>query len=98
MGGFILNFMPCVLPVIGLKLMAFVQQSGDSRGRVFALNVSYTLGLVSVFMVLATMVVSLFFTARQPRSRRPGRVGPVIGSPGVGGSATAIEGRSSMAG
>jgi thiol:disulfide interchange protein DsbD len=55
--GFILNFMPCVLPVIGLKLMAFVQQAGDSRGRVLTLNVSYTLGLMSVFMVLATMVV-----------------------------------------
>ena len=33
LAGFLLNFMPCVLPVIGLKIMAFVQQSGDSRGR-----------------------------------------------------------------
>jgi thiol:disulfide interchange protein DsbD len=49
--------MPCVLPVIGLKLMAFVQQSGDNRSRVLALNLSYTLGLFSVFMILATMVV-----------------------------------------
>lgn len=57
--GFILNFMPCVLPVIGLKVMAFVQQAGDSRGRVFALNVWYSLGLMTVFMVLATLAVSL---------------------------------------
>lgn len=54
-GGFILNFMPCVLPVIGLKIMSFVQQAGESRGRVFALNLWYSLGLISVFMVLATM-------------------------------------------
>jgi thiol:disulfide interchange protein len=54
-GGFILNFMPCVLPVIGLKIMSFVQQAGESRARVFALNVWYSLGLVSVFMVLATL-------------------------------------------
>ncbi len=55
--GFILNFMPCVLPVIGLKVMAFVQQSGDNRGRVFALNLWYCIGLMSVFMVLASLAV-----------------------------------------
>jgi len=54
-GGFILNFMPCVLPVIGLKVMSFVQQAGESRARAFALNLWYTLGLMSVFMVLATL-------------------------------------------
>ena len=55
--GFLLNFMPCVLPVIGLKIMGFVQQAGDSRGRVFLLNVWYSLGLISVFMVLASLAV-----------------------------------------
>ncbi|MCA9120662.1 MAG: thioredoxin family protein [Planctomycetaceae bacterium] len=53
--GFILNFMPCVLPVIGLKIMSFVQQAGESRSRAFALNLWYSLGLLSVFMVLATL-------------------------------------------
>jgi len=55
LGGLILNLMPCVLPVIGLKVMSFVQQAGESRARVFTLNLWYTLGLVSVFMVLATL-------------------------------------------
>lgn len=55
LGGLILNFMPCVLPVIGLKVMSFVQQAGESRAKVFTLNLWYTLGLVSVFMVLATL-------------------------------------------
>ena len=55
--GFILNFMPCVLPVIGLKIMAFVQQAGDSRVRVFMLNLWYGLGVMAVFMVLATLAV-----------------------------------------
>jgi len=55
--GFILNFMPCVLPVIGLKVMAFVQQAGDSRARSFMLNVWYSLGLMSVFLILATLSV-----------------------------------------
>ncbi|MEO8493973.1 MAG: cytochrome c biogenesis protein CcdA [Planctomycetota bacterium] len=57
--GFILNFMPCVLPVIGLKVMAFVQQAGDSRARSFMLNVWYSLGLMSVFLILATLSVFL---------------------------------------
>lgn len=55
--GFILNFMPCVLPVIGLKLMTFVEQSGQSRAQVLGLNIWFSLGLMSVFMVLATMAV-----------------------------------------
>lgn len=57
--GFVLNFMPCVLPVIGLKIMSFVQQAGDRRGRIFILNVWYSAGLMSVFLVLATLAVFL---------------------------------------
>jgi thiol:disulfide interchange protein DsbD len=57
--GFILNFMPCVLPVIGLKVMSFVQQAGDSRGRILALNIWYSLGLMTVFMMLATLAVTI---------------------------------------
>ncbi len=53
-GGFILNFMPCVLPVIGLKLMSFVNQSGSSHTKVIALNLTYVAGIVSVLLVLAT--------------------------------------------
>ena len=55
LGGFILNFMPCVLPVIGLKIMSFVDQAGESRSRAFSLNVWYSLGMLSVFLVLATL-------------------------------------------
>ena len=58
LGGFLLNFMPCVLPVIGLKVMAFVHQAGASRERVFLLNLFYSLGLISVFLVLATLLVA----------------------------------------
>ncbi|MEZ6135417.1 MAG: thioredoxin family protein [Pirellulaceae bacterium] len=56
-GGFILNFMPCVLPVIGLKLMSFVSQSGNSHTRVVALNVSYVLGILAVLLFLALLNV-----------------------------------------
>lgn len=57
LGGFILNFMPCVLPVIGLKIMSFVNQAGESRGKVFSLNLWYSLGLMTVFLVFATLAI-----------------------------------------
>ncbi len=61
LGGLILNIMPCVLPVIGLKLLSFLEQSGHNRWHAFALNVWYSLGLLSVFLVLATLAVTLGF-------------------------------------
>ncbi len=59
LGGLILNLMPCVLPVISLKLLSFLEQGGESRGRVFMLNVWYTLGLLSVFLILAMLAATL---------------------------------------
>ena len=52
-GGLILNLTPCVLPVIGLKVLSFFEQAGKSRLRAFGLNVAYSAGLMTVFMVLA---------------------------------------------
>lgn len=57
LGGLLLNLMPCVLPVIGLKVLAFVQQAGKERAHVFALNLVYSLGIISVFALLATLAV-----------------------------------------
>jgi len=58
-GGLVLNVMPCVLPVIGLKVLSFVEQAGHSRARAFALNVAYAAGLLSIFLLLATMAAFL---------------------------------------
>jgi thiol:disulfide interchange protein len=59
LGGLILNLMPCVLPVIGLKILGFVEQGGQSRARTLVLNIWYSLGLLLVFMVLAAVAVNL---------------------------------------
>jgi suppressor for copper-sensitivity B len=56
-GGLILNLMPCVLPVLGLKLMSFAQQSGRERREVFLMNLWFCAGLFAVFFVLATASV-----------------------------------------
>jgi suppressor for copper-sensitivity B len=57
-GGLILNLMPCVLPVLGLKLMSFAQQSGRARREVFEMNLWYCAGLYAVFFALATASVA----------------------------------------
>ena len=59
LGGLILNVMPCVLPVIAVKVLSFVQQAGESRERILALNATYSLGVVFVFTVLACLAVFL---------------------------------------
>ncbi len=54
-GGIILNVMPCVLPVIGIKVVSFVEQSGENRFRIFALNWTYAAGSLFVFLILGTL-------------------------------------------
>jgi suppressor for copper-sensitivity B len=58
LGGLILNLMPCVLPVLGLKLMSFAQQSGRERREVFEMNLWYCAGIYAVFLALATAAVA----------------------------------------
>jgi suppressor for copper-sensitivity B len=55
LGGLILNVMPCVLPVVGLKIMGFVSQAGEDRRRILVLNLVYVLGIMSVFAVFAVV-------------------------------------------
>ena len=59
--GFILNFMPCVLPVVGLKIMSFVHMAGENPRRVFMLNLVFIIGMLAVFMVFAALAVSFGF-------------------------------------
>ena len=53
LAGLILNIMPCVLPVIGLKVLSFVQQAGENPRRVLLLNLVFAAGIISVFLLLA---------------------------------------------
>ncbi len=57
LGGIILNVMPCVLPVIALKVLGFVQQSGENPGRARHLGLVYALGVLVSFWGLAAAVV-----------------------------------------
>ncbi len=61
LGGLILNATPCVLPVVGLKIMSFFDQAGQKRSKAFMLNAWYTLGVLVVFFALAFASVGLSF-------------------------------------
>ncbi|MDP3850215.1 MAG: protein-disulfide reductase DsbD family protein [Luteolibacter sp.] len=53
LGGLILNLMPCVFPVIGLKIMGFVQQAGSDRKKIALHGIIFTLGVLASFGVLS---------------------------------------------
>jgi thiol:disulfide interchange protein len=59
LGGLILNVMPCVLPVIGLKILGFVGQAAGDPTRVRKLGIIYCLGVLVSFLVLAALVIGL---------------------------------------
>ncbi len=61
LGGLILNLMPCVFPVIGLKIMSFVNQAGHKRGKIMAHGLIFTFGVLVSFGVLS----GILFAARQ---------------------------------
>ena len=61
-GGLILNIMPCVLPVIALKILGFVQQSKEEPRRVFRLGLIYGLGVLVSFIVMAALVIAIQHT------------------------------------
>lgn len=55
-GGIILNIMPCVLPVISLKIFGFVRQAGDDPRRILQMGLVYALGIMASFLVLAALL------------------------------------------
>lgn len=59
LGGFILNLMPCVLPVISLKIFGFVKQAGQDRRHIFRSGVLFVAGIFAWFIGLALLLIVL---------------------------------------
>ncbi len=55
--GLLLNLMPCVLPVLGLKVMSLAKQSQGSRLKSIQLGLAYSAGTIATFAVLATFIL-----------------------------------------
>ncbi|MEO7599906.1 MAG: protein-disulfide reductase DsbD domain-containing protein [Opitutus sp.] len=58
-GGLILNLMPCVFPVLGIKILGFVNQAGHERSKVVAHGLVFALGVLLSFWTLATVLAVL---------------------------------------
>jgi thiol:disulfide interchange protein len=58
-GGLILNIMPCVLPVIALKVLGFVNQARETPARVRTLGLIYGAGVLASFLVLAAVNLAI---------------------------------------
>ena len=59
LGGLILNLMPCVLPVLAIKLAAIIEASGQSRGFVRLRFGAGAMGILSSFAILAAGLAAL---------------------------------------
>ncbi|HEY5598972.1 MAG TPA: protein-disulfide reductase DsbD domain-containing protein [Kiloniellales bacterium] len=59
LGGLILNLMPCVLPVLSLKLLAVAKQGGRASGQIRAGFLASAAGIVVSFLVLAAGAIVL---------------------------------------
>jgi len=59
LGGLILNLMPCVLPVISLKIFGFIQHAGHDRKRIFGNGLAFTAGIFVWFLGLALVLIGL---------------------------------------
>jgi thiol:disulfide interchange protein DsbD len=58
-GGALLNIMPCVLPVLTLKLFGLIEQADITPRKQRIAGISYSSGIVASFLALALVVVVL---------------------------------------
>jgi len=56
--GLAINATPCVLPIVSIKVVSFVQQAQDRSGRAAALGISFGVGVVVVFVLLGFLAAS----------------------------------------
>ena len=59
LGGLILNLMPCVFPVISLKVLSFVSMGGSSPVKIRNHALVFTFGVIASFMIIAFAMVLL---------------------------------------
>jgi len=65
LGGIILNLMPCVLPVISLKIFGFIQQAGQSRQKILRSGIAFAAGIFAWFVGLALLLIALKAAGRE---------------------------------
>ncbi|MGB2402524.1 MAG: protein-disulfide reductase DsbD family protein [Akkermansiaceae bacterium] len=64
-GGLLLNLMPCVFPVLGLKVMGFAQQAGSEPQKIKIHGLVFMFGVVASMWILAGIIYVLIFSFGQ---------------------------------
>jgi len=64
-GGLLLNLMPCVFPVLGLKVMGFAQQAGSEPQKIKIHGLVFMFGVVLSMWILAGIIYVLIFSFGQ---------------------------------
>ncbi len=59
LGGMILNLMPCVLPVLSIKIMRFIKQAQEEHTKPWKHGLVFTLGVLIAFWTLAVALLIL---------------------------------------
>jgi len=59
LGGLLLNFMPCVFPVLSLKLLAFTKFGGLNEAKIRSNFIYNSLGIGTAFLILAILLSCL---------------------------------------
>jgi suppressor for copper-sensitivity B len=57
LGGLILNIMPCVLPVLSIKILSVVKYSGETKRNIRLSFFATSLGIITSFILLAITVI-----------------------------------------
>ena len=58
LGGLILNLMPCVFPVLAIKVIGFTQHANDRRAHQIS-GLAYTAGVILSFLALGVLMLAL---------------------------------------
>jgi thiol:disulfide interchange protein len=58
-GGLILNVMPCVFPILSIKILSFVEQSEGSRKKMIQHGLSFSAGVLITFLSIAGLLLVL---------------------------------------
>jgi len=58
-GGMLLNLMPCVFPVLGLKVLGFVEQAGNDPKKIKLHGIAFAAGLIFSMWCLAGAILAI---------------------------------------
>ena len=58
-GGLILNAMPCVFPILSIKILGFIEQSQGSREKMMKHGLVFSAGVLTTFLIVAGLLLFL---------------------------------------